>query len=161
MSIRVFFSYDYERDFWRVSEIKSHWVKKPGRESAGHIDEDFWESLKRQGDGEIKKWIRNQLLGTSVTVVMIGFETHGNDYVNYEILQSQERNIGLLGLYIHNLEDSYDKKDFKGKNPFDNFRDKDSGLLFSQIYPTYDWVEDDGYDNFGNWVETAATLAGK
>jgi hypothetical protein len=92
---------------------------------------------------------------------MIGFETHGNDYVNYEILQSQERNIGLLGVYIHNLEDSYDKKDFKGKNPFDNFRDKDSGLLFSQIYPTYDWVEDEGYDNFGNWVETAATLAGK
>jgi hypothetical protein len=161
VSISVFFSYHYERDFWRVSEIKNRWLTKADRESAGHIDEGFWESLKRQGDGEIKKWIRNQLLGTSVTVVMIGFETHLNEYVNYEILLSHERKNGLLGVYIHNIVDSYDKKEPKGKNPFDNFRDTNSGLLFSQIYPSYDWIEDDGYDNFGNWVETASTLAGK
>jgi len=161
VTIRVFFSFHYERDFWRVSEIKSHWVTKPDRESAGYIDEESWEALKLQGDGEIKKWIRNQLHRTSVTVVMIGTETHSIDYVNNEISLSHERKNGLLGVYIHNLQDIYNKKDSKGKNPFDNFRDNNSGLLFSQIYPAYDWIEDGGYDNFGNWIETAATLAGK
>jgi hypothetical protein len=157
---RVYFSFHHERDIWRVAEIKNHWVTKPARESAGVIDAVSWESLKDQGAGAIKKWIRNQLLGTSVTIVLIGFETHGNEYVNYEIFLSHERNNGLLGVYIHNLEDSDGKKDAKGKNPFDDFRDRFSGLLFSQIYPAYDWVEDDGYDNFENWVEMAATLVG-
>ena len=161
MTIRAFFSFHYERDLWRVSEIKSHWVTKHDRESAGYMDENAWKSLTLQGDGEIKKWIRNQLHGTSVTVVMIGTETHSIDYVNYEISLSQERKNGLLGVYIHNIQDIYNKKDSKGKNPFDDFRDTNSGLLFSQIYPSYDWIEDDGYENFGGWVETAAALAGK
>ena len=161
MTIRVFFSFHYERDLWRVSEIKSHWVTKRDRESAGYMDENAWKSLKLQGDGEIKKWIRNQLHGTSVSVVMIGTETHRIDYVNYEISLSHERKNGLLGVYIHNIQDIYNKKGSKGKNPFDDFRDTNSGLLFSQIYPSYDWIEDDGYENFGSWVETAAALAGK
>jgi len=161
MTIRAFFSFHYERDLWRVSEIKSHWVSKPERESAGFFEEDTWASLKLQGDAEIKQWIRNQLHRTSVTVVMIGTETHSIDYVNYEISLSHERKNGLLGVYIHNIQDVYDKKDLKGKNPFDSFRDTSSGLLFSQIYPTYDWIEDDGYENFENWIETAAALAGK
>jgi hypothetical protein len=161
MTTRAFFSFHYERDFWKVSEIKSHWVSKPERESAGLIEEDAWASLKLQGDAEIKQWIRNQLHRTSVTVVMIGTETHSIDYVNYEISLSHERKNGLLGVYIHNIQDVYDKRDLKGKNPFDNFRDISSGLLFSQIYPTYDWTEDDGYTNFEKWIETAAALAGK
>lgn len=27
--------------------------------------------------------------------------------------------------------------------------------------PTYDWVNDDGYNNFGDWVEKAAKKAGR
>lgn len=30
-----------------------------------------------------------------------------------------------------------------------------------EIYPTYDWVDDNGYENFGDWVEKAAKKAGK
>ena len=161
MAMRVYFSFDYNRDFWKVIEIKNYWVTNSDRESAGIIDFSAWEFLTLQGNYEVMKWIRNQLLGTSVTVVIIGAETYLKEYVNYEILLSRERKNGLLGIYIHNIEDSNGKKDLKGENPFDNFRDSNSGLLFSQIYPTYDWVEDDGYDNFAHWVEIAAALSGK
>lgn len=34
-------------------------------------------------------------------------------------------------------------------------------LTMTAIYPTYDWVFDDGYNNFRQWVEYATVAAGK
>ncbi len=31
----------------------------------------------------------------------------------------------------------------------------------SNLFPTYDWVNDDGYENLPNWVDSAAVFAGK
>jgi hypothetical protein len=31
----------------------------------------------------------------------------------------------------------------------------------SQIFPTYDWFYNDGYNNFRKWVEDAARAAGR
>jgi hypothetical protein len=28
-------------------------------------------------------------------------------------------------------------------------------------YPIYDWVDDDGYKNMGDWIDKAAKAAGK
>ena len=49
----------------------------------------------------------------------------------------------------------------KGKNPFDNFCIEIKGKMtfLSQVYPTYDWVKDDGYNNMGEWVEKAVRKA--
>jgi hypothetical protein len=68
-----------------------------------------------------------------------------------------------LGVYIHNLKDKDGKTDSKGKNPFDYFYVERNGkrIYFSEIYPTYDWVNDNGYENFGNWVEEVAKKAGR
>lgn len=32
---------------------------------------------------------------------------------------------------------------------------------FSVLFPSYDWMGDDGYNNFSDWVEYAAVFAGK
>jgi hypothetical protein len=32
---------------------------------------------------------------------------------------------------------------------------------FSSIFPIYVWDRDDGYNNIGEWIETAATQAGR
>ncbi len=161
MSMRVFITYDYARDFWRVSEIKNFWDINQARELAGLIEPSAWETLALQGDNAVRRWIRNQLLGTSVTVVLIGAQTSVKEYVNFAIVLSHEQKNGLLGIYIHNIEDSNGHKDYAGKNPFDNCHDPDSGLLLSHIYPSFDWIEDNGYDNFGQWINIAAALAGK
>ena len=34
-------------------------------------------------------------------------------------------------------------------------------MLLSEIYPTYDWVNDDGRANMGKWIEAAAKRAGR
>jgi hypothetical protein len=88
MATRVFFSFHYERDIWRASQIRNSWVTKPDREAAGFWDAAAWEEVKKKGEEAIKRWIDKQLGGTSVTVVFIGAETSERKYVQYEINQS-------------------------------------------------------------------------
>lgn len=158
MARRVFFSFHYERDIWRASQVRNSWVTKPDREAAGFWDAASWEEVKKKGEEAVKRWIDKQLEGTSVTIVLIGAETSEREYVRYEIIQSYNKGNGLLGVYIHNLKDKNGQTDRKGNNPFDYIYIEQNGrkVYFSQLYPTYDWVNDDGYNSFGNWIERAA-----
>ena len=160
---RVFFSFEYERDFWRVNEVRNCWVSKPDRETAGFVDTNSWEIMNCKGNEVIQKWIDRELEGTSVTVVLIGCKTSSSEVVDYEIKQSRVLGKGLFGIYIHNLKDQYGKADLKGKNPFENFCIAENGQMtyLSQIYPTYDWVDSDGSNNFADWVERAVKKAGR
>ncbi len=69
--------------------------------------------------------------------------------MKYEIEQSVSRGNGLLGVYIHNMKDVEGKADTKGSNPL------------PAGYKTYDWVNDDGRNNIGAWIEAAAKVAGR
>jgi PKD repeat protein len=160
---RAFFAFHYERDIWRAGQVRNSWVAKPDRETAGFWDAADWERVKRQGDDAIKRWIKDQLNGTSVTVVLIGYETAKRDWVKFEIIESYKKGNGLLGIYIHNLKDTDGNTDYKGDNPFDHIYIERDGreVYFSELYPNYDWVNDNGYSNIGSWIETAAKKAGK
>lgn len=163
MARRVFFSFHYERDIWRASQVRNSWVTKPDREAAGFWDAASWEAVKKRGEEAIKRWINGQLSGTSVTVVLIGKETSSRKWVRYEIQQSYKRGNGMLGIYIHNIKDMFGQKDTKGNNQFGEIC-KDlygNSVYFWQLYPTYDWVNDNGYKNLGYWVEKAAKKANK
>jgi len=163
MARRTFFSFHYERDAWRAGQVRNSWLMKPDRESAGFWDAAKWEEVKRKGEAAIHAWIDEQLKNTSVTVVLIGAETSERKYVGYEIQQSYKRGNGMLGIYIHNIKDQNSLKDITGNNPFDNWSIQQNGqkVLLSSIYPTYDWVNDNGRDNISAWIEAAAKKAGK
>ena len=163
MARRVFFSFHYEGDIWRASQVRNSWVTKPDRETAGFWDAAAWEKVKEKGDAAIKKWIDDQLTGTSVTVVLIGAETSNRDYIKYELEQSWEKGKGILGIYIHQMEDKDGKTDTKGNITFGPIftSPNDDKEYFGVRFSTYDWVDDDGYNNLGDWVETAAKEAGK
>ena len=163
MARRVFFAFHYERDIWRASQVRNSWVTKPDRKSAGFWDAADWEKVKKQGDDAIKRWINSQLEGTSVTVVLIGSETADRDWVKYEIKRSYQRGNGMLGVYIHNMKDINGFTDTKGSNPFANLYVDQNGkkVYLSDLYPTYDWANNNGYQNLGSWIEEAAKKAGK
>jgi len=115
--------------------------------------------VRGRGEDAICRWIDSQLEDTSVTAVLIGTETSERRYVLYEIEQSHKRGKGLLGIYIHNLKDNQGQIDNKGQNPFGKlYIDR---VYLSDIYLTYDWINDDGYNNFAEWVEKAAQKAGR
>lgn len=60
------------------------------------------------------------------------------------------------------MKDKDGKTDTKGQNPFDTWYVERNGKkeYFSTLYPTYDWVDDAGRDNLGDWIEAAAKKAG-
>ncbi len=164
MARRVFFSFHYERDSVRAGQVRnSNVVKFKSIETSDFIDAATWEGVKKGGDEAIKRWIKNQLEGTSVTVVLIGARTSERKWVKYEIDESLGRSNGLLGIYIHKCPLFDGSTDSKGTNPFDNLYLDRSGTktYLSQIYRTYDWIDDNGRENLGNWIEAAAKQAGK
>ena len=147
MARRVFFSFEYSHDVSRANVVRKSWVAQ-GKEAAGFVDAAAFEEVKKGGDAAIKKWIQDQLQGTSVTVVLVGSHTCSSYYVDYEIQQSEARGNGLLGIDISKI------KDFSGS----------TAQLCGQIpkgYSFYRWKNDDGFHNMGDWIEDAAKAAGR
>lgn len=160
MARKVFFSFHYERDVWRASQVRNSGVT---RDDAGFSDAASWEEVKKKGSDGIKKWIDDQLTGTSVTIVLIGAETSSRDYVKYELEQSWKKGNGIFGIYIHQIKNADGSTDTKGNNSFgDIFTSPDDNKkYFFERFPTYDWVDDGGYNNIDKWIEKAASAAGK
>ncbi|MCW3990781.1 MAG: TIR domain-containing protein [Candidatus Bathyarchaeota archaeon] len=162
MARRVFFSFHFERDNWRAGQVRNSGAFKD-IDDAGYWDHAKWEEIKKKGDAVISKWIDDALKGSSVTVVLIGKETSGRKWVKYEIKKSHSKGNGMLGVYIHKVNDKEKKTDVKGKNPFEQFYVTRDGkkIRLSELYPTYDYVDQGGYTNLGKWIEKAAEKAGK
>lgn len=164
MARQTFFSFRYKKDNWRAGIVRNSWVTKDKEGvSSGFFDSADWEAVKKKTDSAIESWIDGQLKGTSVTVVLIGADTAGKKWINHEITSSYKKGNGLLGIHIHQLKDKDQKTSTKGKNPFDDWHIEKDGkkTLLSSIYKTYDWVDDDGYNNISSWIEKAAKAAGK
>jgi len=146
MARRVFFSFKYD-DVSRAMVVRNSWVTQ-GKQAAGFIDAADFEDLERQGDSAIKKWIDDQLEGTSVTVVLVGEKTCTSRWVNYEINKSKDKGNGLLGIDISKI------KDLQGN-------DSERCGEIPKGYEFYLWNNDDGYHKMGDWIEKAAEDAEK
>ena len=160
----VFFSFDWD-DVWRVNQVRHSWVAKGSYTAAGFVDSAEIETLKRNTYQSIKNWINKQIDGTSVTCVLIGSQTANSKWVKYEIEQSIDKGNGLLGVYIYNVKDRHGYTSTKGASPF---RQPPFNLTpttnTNLVYPCcsyYDWVNNEGYQNLGNWIEKAARQAGR
>lgn len=148
MARKVFFSFHYSRDSWRVSQVRNSNIITD-YDKTPFYDKADWENIKRQGDQAIKDWIEKQLSGTSVTVVLIGKETSSRKWVKYEIKRSIELGKGLMGIDISKIKNQDRNTDDTGVNPLP------SG------YKKYQWNNDNGRENLGRWIEKAAQEVGK
>lgn len=144
---RVFFSFHYEKDIWRASNVRNSGTID-AKARAGFSDASLWEKAKKQGDREIRRMISTGLEGTSVTVVLIGTETANRPWVDHEIRESIERGNGLLGIRIHGIKDQDGRKSSRGSVP---------DALLEGNYPVHDWDR----AQVGKWIERAAIDAGK
>ena len=163
MARRTFFSFHYKNDVTRAYVVRHNWVTKPNTEAAGFIDAADFEKVEKEGEDAVKRWINKQLEGTSVTVVLIGSESNSREYIKYELKQSYARGNGMFGIYIHQIKDLNQKTSAKGSNQFGEIGKDNSGnaVYFSTNYPCYDWIDNNGYNNLGKWIEEAAKKAGK
>lgn len=144
----VFFSFHYQRDIWRVNQIRNL-DEICGCAAAGFRDASLWEEAKKKGDAEIKRMIDKGLEGTTVTVVFIGNQTANRKYVDYEIQQSIKRGNGIVGIQIHELKDHNGNTDSAGRTP---------AALEAGGYKVYKYVDK---DKLAARIEEAAKAAGK
>ena len=87
MARKVFFSFHYARDLWRVNVVRNSGMIE-GVAAAGFHDQSLWEETQKRGDEAVKRLIDDGLRDTTVTVVLIGAETANRRYVSYEIEKS-------------------------------------------------------------------------
>lgn len=140
MPRRVFFSFHYEDDIFRVNVVRKSGVVL-GTAAAGFQDASLWEKAKKKGTAAVKRLIDRGLEGTTVTCVLIGQKTASRRYVTYEIEQSVKRGNGLLGIHINGI------KDIKGETHF--WHGEVPAALKKYNAPIYDWDQ----NSFGEWVE--------
>ena len=114
----VYFAFHYQRDIWRVQQVKNHWVTKETHKAAGFFDGSLEEKAKTEGDAAVKRLINKGMNGASVTCVLIGAETLNRRWVQYEIFNSIEEGMGVFGVRIHGLKNKEGKTDSFGVNPF-------------------------------------------
>lgn len=162
---RVFFSFKYEDDIFRVNNIRK--MNQFETSNSDFYDHASHETILRESDDKIKKWINNQLNGASVTCVLIGQNTYDSKWVKYEIEQSYKLGMGIIGLNIHDLKCmKTGRTSAKGQNPLSHW--SLNNRSFEDIYKTHDpikyannilndtWCYNTIKDNIGDWIEKAA-----
>ena len=144
MTRRVFYSFDYTNDVLRASQVREIGSITPAGRLAHGND---WETVKRKDDATIKKWIGQQMHGTSAVVVLIGEKTSESRWVKYEIEQGWKKGKGVLGIHIHNLQCPRNGFSPKGKSPFDGVivaGRKREDAIFSGMLPKPDFERNAG-----------------
>ena len=180
---RVFFSFDYD-DVFRVEQIRNcHSIR---HEKRGFIDKAEREELKRCGKAAIAQWIDEQLRGTSVTIVAFGARTYQSEWVGYEIKESVNKGNGLLGIDTCNIRDPRRVNPYgfdptvggRNSNPLSAYSAKEERIrlsfpgslspnipavscTLSNIFRSYDWVNNNGRGNIVQWIEDAAEIASR
>ena len=200
MAKKVFFSFHYQDviDF-RANVVRNHWIIKEKNDGAGYFDKSIWEEAQRTSRLALKKLINSELIGTSVSCVLIGTNTYQLPWVRYEIFRSIYKCNKLIGVHINSIKGKDSKTKSLGLNPFnytgiyfnadgskyafitresisgnwtyweeiesqkfhinDYFSKKyakdnaERAIPLTTFFSTYDWIADDGYNNFKTWVD--------
>ena len=155
---RVFFSFHFQRDAFKVGQIRNSWIGNKSFEGQPYLDKAAWETVQRAGAKSIQNWIDSQMTGTSVTIVLIGSETLERPWVRYEMNRTLERGAGLIGVSLAGMTNIDRTVEYKSSPTFGTpFENKSYGPR----YPIYNWVKDNGRYNLGAWIEAAAKAAGR
>lgn len=164
MARKIFSSFHYEADNWRASTVRNIGSIE-GNKLASDND---WEAVTKGGDAAIKRWIAEQMKGKSCVIVLIGSNTAGRKWINYEIEKGWNDGKGVLGIYIHNLKDIDGNKSSKGRNPFGGFTVgpeekklstivKDYNPPYTDSKSVYNYIK----ENIVDWIEEAIEIRGQ
>lgn len=134
MAKRVFYSFHYKPDNWRVSQVRNIGAVEDNKPSS---DND-WETVTDKGDEAISNWIAEQMKGRSCTIVLVGENTANRKWINHEISKSWNKGMGVAGIYIHGLKNKDGYIANKGSNPFDHVTHTKSGKKLSDTVKCYD-----------------------
>ena len=133
MARRAFFSFHYKPDASRAGQVRNMGMV----EGNIPVSDNDWETVTKQGDAAIKRWIAGQMHGRSCTVVLVGSNTADRKWITYEIVKSWNEGMGVVGIHVHGLKDLDGKTATQGNNPFAVVTHSNSGKKLSAIVKCY------------------------
>ncbi len=164
MARRCFYSFHYKPDNSRAALVRNIGAI----DGNAPVSDNDWEKVTKGGDAAIKKWIEAQMKGRSCTVVLVGSNTANRKWINYEIIQSWNEGMGVVGIRIHGLRDLNGDVSAKGKNPFQFIGYGNTGKKLSSIVKCYNPEGSNSKERYAwiskrlaNAVEEAVTIRNK
>lgn len=132
MAKTVFYSFHYKRDVLRVQLVQ----QIGSLDGQPLLNAQDWETIENQGPDAVEDWIDDQMKYKRAVVVLIGQETAGRPWVQYEIEKAWAEKRPLLGVRIHGIS-SMGSVDKPGANPFE------TADVPSYLIPVFDPTERD------------------
>lgn len=151
---QVFYSFHYKPDAMRTSQVRQIGALE-GNKPASDND---WEKVVGGGEIAIKKWIKGQLSGRSCTIVLVGERTANRKWINYEIIQSWDSDMGVVGIRIHGLKNTDGYISNIGKNPFNQITLGSTDKKLSSIVKCYNPVGTNSKMRY-KWISTHLSSA--
>lgn len=175
MKRQVFFSFHYEADSWRVSQVRNMGVI----EGDSPFSDNGWEQVRKHTDESIERWIGQQMSMRSCVVVLVGTHTAERKWIRYEIEEGWKRGKGICAIDVHNLKDYEGNQSAQGQDPTRLFyvdrkinwincgespldeNEIKLGSICSMHKPTYStsqYVYDEIKMNISSWIEEAIAI---
>lgn len=133
MARRCFFSFHYKPDNSRAALVRNMGMV----DGNTPVSDNDWETVTQGGGAAIQKWIAGQMLGRSCTVVLVGTNTAKRKWIDHEIIESWNDEMGVVGIHIHGLKDLGGNTATKGSNPFAHIAYGDTGKKLSSVVKCY------------------------
>jgi hypothetical protein len=133
MARRVFYSFHYNPDVMRVSQVRNIGSLEANRPAT----DNNWETVISGKDIAIKRWITEQMKGRLCTIVLVGENTANRKWINHEIIKSWKDGMGVVGIRIHGLKNTDGFISKMGANPFDYIGYGNTGKKLSSIVKCY------------------------
>ncbi len=154
MATKCFLSFHYKPDNWRVSQVR----EMGSLDEQPLLDGNKWEEIKKKGDAAIEKWIDDNMKGRKCLIVLVGEKTSGRRWVKYEIKKAWKAGMGVVAIYIHNLQDNNKNQSAKGSDPFAGLT-VDGKAVVGKVYDPPYTQSKNVYahinDNIDAWVREA------
>ena len=154
MARKCFYSFHYQPDNARVAQVRNIGVIE-GNTSASDND---WETVSRGGEPAIQRWIDRQLEGRTATIVLVGTNTANRKWINYEIVKSWDRGMGVVGICVHGLKNLDGLTSSMGQNPFDYIGYANTGRQLSSIVKCYNPAGSGSKERYG-WIANNLSAA--
>lgn len=162
MSKKVFFSFYYDEDVFRMHQIRNIGAIT----NTPILDANDFESIRQAGDSAVRSWINSQMKNIDCLAVLIGENTHTRKWVKYEIENAIKMDLPIFGLHIHRLQCPKNDYSKHGIDPLENVH-VDNGVsvkpISNSVYtyrPNYYDAYNDIVENIEGWVQVAIDTLG-
>lgn len=116
MARRIFISYQHDDQQKAKGFNLLRWNKNVDLEFVGR---HLLDPVKSKDEAYILQKVKEQLTGTSVTVVLLGYKTTDSDWVKREIDLSVEKKNGVLAIKLYDDVPDPSKDSLVGKTLYD------------------------------------------